>query len=120
MEGGKVMNDEVLDKCLKELQATDSLSKRMGIQQKYGISDEDICERCKNAMKYEELNMCVLVEWCKWDLDHKWFKKERQPQNSRDCKNFLDDECIKHSDSCSKDNHDKCMTCKHFEKKEEK
>ena len=33
---------------------------------------------------------------------------------------ILDDECKKHSDSCSKDNHDKCMTCKHFEKKEEK
>lgn len=112
------MTDEVLDKCLKELQATESLSERMVIQDKYGISDGDICERCKNAMKYEKINMCLLVEWCKWDLDYKYFRKERQVQNSRDCKNFFDDECIKHTDSCSKDNHDKCMNCKHFEIKE--
>lgn len=113
------MTDEVLDKCLKELQATESLSERMVIQDKYGISDDDICERCKNALKFEDLNMCLLVEWCKWDLDYKYFRKERQVQNSRDCKNFFDDECIEYMNSCSKDNHDNCMGCKHFEIKEE-
>lgn len=31
------MTDEILDKCLKDLQATESLSERMAIQDKYGI-----------------------------------------------------------------------------------
>lgn len=112
------LTDELLDKILKELQATDSLTERMAIQDKYHISDDDICERCKSAWKYDDLGACVIVEWCKWDLCHKWFRKERQPKNSRDCKNFLDEECGKHCDSCSKDNHEKCMTCNHFERKE--
>ena len=112
------MIDETLDKCLKELQATDSLTKRMAIQKKYKITDNDICKRCKSAHKFSDLGMCVVVEWCRWDLGYEWFRKERQPQNSRDCKYFLDNECRKHQDSCSKDNHEKCMTCKHFEKKE--
>ena len=109
------MTDEILDKCLKELQSTDSLSKRMAIQEKYGISDEDICERCKSAHKSSDLGTCIIVEWCRWDLGFEWFRKERQSQNSRDCKNFLDNECIKHQESCSKENHEKCMTYKHFE-----
>lgn len=78
------MKDEVLDKCLKELQATDSLSKRMAIQKKYKITDNDICERCKSAHKFSDLGMCVVVEWCRWDLGYEWFRKERQPQNSRE------------------------------------
>ena len=42
----------------------------------------------------------------------------RIPGNYVDSKNFLNDNCIKHADSCSKENHEKCMTCNHFERKE--
>ena len=117
------MTDEVLDNILKQLQSAGSNNERYEILKKNGLwygKETEICERCKSAHKFGDLNMCVVVDWCKWDLSYRWFRKERQPQNSSDCKNFLDDECIKHSDSCSKDNHEKCMTCKHFEKKEEK
>ena len=31
---------------------------------------------------------------------------------------LLDDKCIKHCDSFSKENYEKCMTCNHFERKE--
>jgi hypothetical protein len=116
------MSDEILDSVLKQLQATDSNNERYEILKKNGLwygKEGIICEHCKSAHKFGDLNMCVVAEDCKWDLSYKWFRKERQPQNSRDCKNFLDDECIRHTDSCSKENHEKCMTCKHFEKKEE-
>ena len=116
------MTEEVLDSILKQLQATDSNNERYEILKKNNLwngKENAICEHCKSAHKFGDLNMCVVVEWCKWDLSYRWFRKERQLQNSRDCKNFLDDECIRHTDSCSKDNHEKCMTCKHFEKKVE-
>jgi hypothetical protein len=119
--GVKTMMDEVFDNILKQLKTASSNNERYEILKNNGLwngKETEICERCKSAHKFGDLNMCVVVEWCKWDLSYKWFRKERQSQNSRDCKNFLDDECIKHSDSCSKDNHEKCMTCKHFEKKE--
>ena len=107
-----------IPELLKELQATDSLSERMEIMEKHNISNNDICEACKNAYKYEDLGMCVMVEWCRWELDFPLFKTERQVQNSRDCANFLDDECKKYSFSLEKGNHEKCKKCTHFCKKE--
>lgn len=110
------MND-ILE-LISKLQSTNSLTKRMGILKKAKISQNDICEACKNAYKFEDLNMCVMVEWCKWDLDFPLFKTERQIQNSRDCANFLDDECIKYHETLDIDNHEKCKNCNHFCKKE--
>jgi hypothetical protein len=77
---------------------------------------------CVPNCAYEKAEK-VFAEWRDGTREKKAVElltKEQQPQNSSDCKNFLDDECIKHTDSCSKDNHEKCMTCKHFEKKENK
>ena len=109
-----------LEEIVKELQTTDSNNERYEILKKNGLwgKEYQICELCKSAHKFGDLNMCVVVEWCKWDLSYKWFRKERQKQNTRDCKNFLDDECWKHTESCSPDNHEKCLTCNHFCKKE--
>jgi len=114
------MTDEVLDNILKQLQETNSEEERYKILGKNKLWRSEICDLCKSAHKFEDLNMCVIVEDCKWDLSYRWFRKERQKQNSLDCKNNLDNECVKHLKSCSKDNHEKCMTCKHFEKKENK
>lgn len=84
------------------------------------MTDEnnDICKICKSAHKFDDLNMCIVVEWCKRDLSFKYFRKERQKQNSRDCKNFLDDECISYCKSLPKDNHEMCENCYHFSHKE--
>ena len=110
--------DITIPELLKKLQATDSLTKRMGIMEKYKVSDDDICEACKNAYKYEDLGMCVMIEWCRWDLDFPLFKTERQEKNSRDCSNFLTDDCWEHTHKCGKDNHEKCKDCPYFNKKE--
>ena len=110
--------DITITELLKELRATDSLSERMGIMEKYKVSDNDICEACKNAYKYEDLGMCVMVEWCCWDLDFPLFKTERQEKNSRDCANFSTDNCWEHTHKCGKDNHEKCKGCPYFSKKE--
>ena len=113
------MKKKSLDEVLKELIATDSEEERYKILKKNKLwKGEKLCELCKSAHKFEDLNMCVVVEDCKWDLSYRWFRKERQKQNNRDCKNFLDDECWKHTESCSPDNHEKCLTCNHFCKKE--
>ena len=97
-----------IPELLKELQATDSLTKRMGIMEKYKVSDDDICEACKNAYKYENLGMCVMTEWCRWDLDFPLFKTERQEKNSRDCSNFHTNDCWKYTHTLDKNNHEKC------------
>ena len=107
-----------ITELLKKLQSTDSLSERMKILKKNKYNENNICEACKNAYKFEDLNMCVIVEWCKWDLNFPLFKSERQIQNSRDCANFCDDECIKYSKTIDEDNLEKCKDCKHFCKKE--
>ena len=115
------MTEELLDNILKHLQETDSEEERYEILKKNNLwygKETEICECCKSAHKFGDLNMCVVVEWCKWDLSYRWFRKERQPKNSRDCKNFLDDECVKHSESCSKDNHEKCLSCNQYCKKD--
>ena len=111
--------DITIPELLKKLQATDSLTKRMGIMQKNKVSDDDICGACKNAYKYEELGMCVMIEWCRWDLDFPLFKTERQEKNSRDCSNFLTDDCWKYTDTLEKGNHEKCKDCPYFNKREQ-
>lgn len=114
------MDDKDLEKIINQLQSASSNNERFNILKQNGLwnGKEEICERCKSAHKFENLNMCVVVDWCRWDLSYKWFRKERQPQNSSDCKNFLDDECIKYVETLDKDNHDKCEHCLHFCKKE--
>lgn len=112
------MTEEQLDNILKQLQETNSEEERYKILKKNKLWRSEICDLCKSAHKFEDLNMCVIVEDCKWDLSYRWFRKERQKQNSCDCKNNLDNECIEHLKSCSKDNHEKCLSCNHFCKKE--
>lgn len=100
---------------IHELQSTESEAERDKLLEQSGISSDDICEACKNAYKYPTLNMCILVEWCKWDSNFTYFKSERQTPNSRDCGNFLSDDCKSyHSD----DPHDRCKDCPHFISKE--
>lgn len=108
-----------ITELLKELQATDSLSERMDILKENKISQDNICEACKSAYKFNDLGMCVMVEWCRWSLDFPLFRTERQVQNSIDCANFCDDECIKYTDTLEKGNHEKCKNCTHFCKKVE-
>lgn len=110
------MTDEALDDILTQLQHGNT-NERLEILNKNNLWNEEICERCNSVHKFRDLNMCVVVEDCKWDLSYRWFRKERQTKNSQDCKNVLDDECIKHKRSCQKEDHEKCMSCNHFEKK---
>lgn len=108
-----------MEELLKKLQAANSLSERMKILKENGKSQNDICEACKSAKKHKKLNMCVVVDWCRWDLSFKWFRKERQKQNEEDCKNFTSDKCFEHCETLDKNNHEQCENCKWFELKEE-
>ena len=80
-----------LEEIVKELQTTDSNNERYEILKKNGLwgKEYQICELCKSAHKFGDLNMCVVVEWCKWDLSYKWFRKKDRNRILEIAKTFL-------------------------------
>ena len=84
----------------------------------FAFENDDMCKMCKSSHKFDDLNMCIVVDWCRNNSSFKYFRKERQKQNASDCKNFLDEECINYLRSLPKDNHEKCENCHHFSCKE--
>lgn len=77
----------------------------------------EICEVCQSPTKM--YGLCCAIERCKWDASYIYFKAERPVKNSVDCKNVLDDECMKYLKSLESDKGiiwvNRCSNCNHFE-----